>query len=96
MLRDIAPWRDDGGTRNELPGQTEKLRLGSTGAVPMVERQAIVNDGGTWEETIPVQFNASLVGMKKVIFELWVYDTAASRFIFTNQFLHAWIDVLAP
>lgn len=69
---------------------------GSTGALPVLERGAIVDDGKAWEGSIEVRFNATLVGLKKVIFELWAYDTTARAFTFTGQTLHAWINVLAP
>ena len=69
---------------------------GSTGALLVDSFTSLVDDGDTWEKTVSIPFDETLVGYKKVIFELWVYDVASSTFTFTGQSLHLWIDVLAP
>ena len=55
--------------------------------------QRIVDHDKTWEQNVSVSFDISNVGMKKIIFELWLYDLSSSQFMFLNQTVHIWIEI---
>ena len=70
----------------------------STGAVidgSVIETsENLVNQGEDWELLSSITFNASLVGQKKVIFDLWQYNAAIGQYNYLNQSVHIWIEVL--
>ncbi|MFX0103184.1 MAG: DUF1616 domain-containing protein [Candidatus Hodarchaeota archaeon] len=57
--------------------------------------QRIVEHGEIWEENVVVTFDITNIGMKKIIFELWIYDLSLStpHFIFMQQTVHIWIEI---
>ncbi len=82
---------DQASTINPKNGTTGGLLMGSYERVVGIE-----GDEGGWMQDVAITFNETLVGLKKVIFELWQYDAELSTFFFTNQTVHVWIDILAP
>ncbi|MEX2685089.1 MAG: DUF1616 domain-containing protein [Candidatus Sigynarchaeota archaeon] len=68
---------------------------GAQGLV-LERREAIVMDGQTWEQGMSLEFNNTLIGSKKIFFELWTLDTRTARYRFTQQVLHIWIEITEP
>lgn len=58
--------------------------------------EGIVMDGHGWEQAMSLLFNNTLVGAKKLFFELWSLDTTTAVYRFTRQALHVWIEILEP
>nr|MDO8086710.1 DUF1616 domain-containing protein [Candidatus Sigynarchaeum springense] len=69
---------------------------GVVGGVFLECHEAIVMDGQTWEQAMSLRFNNTLIGNKKIFFELWMLDTATAAYRFTRQVLHVWIEILEP
>ncbi len=69
---------------------------GVVGGVFLTSHEAILMDGQDWEQSISLLFNNTLVGVKKLYFELWMLDAASVKYYFTQQVLHVWIEILEP
>jgi uncharacterized membrane protein len=69
---------------------------GVVGGVFLTSHEGIVADGQDWEHGMSLHFNNTLVGIKKVFFELWMLDTVTATYTFTQQTLHLWIEILEP
>lgn len=58
--------------------------------------EGIVIDGQDWGQEMSLYFNNTLVGAKKIFFELWMLDAATATYRFKQQVLHMWIEILEP
>jgi hypothetical protein len=58
--------------------------------------EGIVIGDQDWEQAMSLHFNNTLVGPKKIFFELWVLDASTATYHFTQQGLHVWMDILGP
>jgi len=67
---------------------------GVTGGTLLTSFDGITAEGQEWRQHVSLQFNETLVGYKKIFFELWIFD--GSIFVFMNQTLHIWINILGP
>lgn len=72
--------------------------LGVVGGSSLVLQrvEAIVLEGTDWEQKISLRFNDTMLGEKKIFFELWVLELATASYKFTRQVLHVWMDVVKP
>ncbi len=67
---------------------------GVEGGVFLASYEGIVMDGQDWEQSMLLQFNNTLIGIKKVFFELWTLDVPTVTYRFNQQLLHVWIEIL--
>jgi hypothetical protein len=69
---------------------------GVIGGTFLASHESIVLDGQDWEQAMSIHFNNTLLGVKKIFFELWMLDLATTTYQFTQQVLHVWIEIIEP
>jgi uncharacterized membrane protein len=69
---------------------------GVVGGAFLKSYEGIVMGGQDWEQAMSLYFNNTLVGIKKLFFELWMLDATAVTYRYTQQVLHVWIEILEP
>ncbi len=68
--------------------------LGVVGGTWLASFDGIAAEGQEWRQGVTLQFNETLVGYKKIFFDLWIL--VGSSFTFKNQTLHIWVNILGP
>jgi uncharacterized membrane protein len=67
---------------------------GVVGGAFLASYEGIVMDGQDWGQEMSLYFNNTLVGAKKIFFELWMLDATTATYRFNQQVLHVWIEIL--
>lgn len=71
----------------------------NTGEIPVPVREQwsrVVGNGNTWARPISITFNASHIGLKKIIFSTWMLDSETGNFFYSGLNVHFWLDIQAP